>query len=190
MLPINHVHTHSYTRRQLLQIAGTCPLPYSTHSTPEERKAHACPADCSVAPRYFAQVPRPNPVECPNPIFGDCLIWRGPLSAEGHGRATNRQAHRVAWQYGIQGAPQTARRESLPRQINHICHRPYCIQPSHLYAGDQIQNTADTQRRRASISGIDFAPWSDAAELLQRAKDAAIYCYPPSNKPFQLEMRY
>lgn len=190
MLPISHTHTHARTRRQLLELAGTSPLPFSAHSAPSERKAQACPADRPIPPRYFAQVPHPNPVECPNPIFGDCLIWRGPLSAEGHGRATNRQAHRVAWQYGIKGAPETARQEPLPGQINHICHRPYCIQPAHLYAGSQSQNAADNRRRQVSTASADITHWSDTEELLQRARDAAVYCYPPTGRPFQLEMPY
>ena len=31
------------------------------------------------------------------------------------------------------------------KQINHLCNRPYCVQPTHIYAGDQQDNKDDSK---------------------------------------------
>ena len=76
---------------------------------------------------------------------GECLIWRGALHADGYGiitvDGTQRRAHRVAYKSagGVILDGQT---------LNHLCHRPFCVQPAHLYAGDHASNARDRQIRK------------------------------------------
>ena len=95
----------------------------------------------------------PNPVNSPMVLFGHCLAWKYSLSGEGYGI-----------QY-IDGKPERVHREvyrqarkEIPdgKQINHLCDRPYCFQPSHLYAGTQQDNADDSTLFR---HGSDFSMW-------------------------------
>ena len=76
---------------------------------------------------------------------GECLIWRGALHEDGYGiitvDGTQRRAHRVA--YGSAGGV-----ISDGQTLNHLCHRPFCVQPAHLYAGDHASNARDRQIRK------------------------------------------
>ena len=70
------------------------------------------------------------------------MIWKYPLTHEGYGYLTidrkRALAHRVVF---IQT------RGEIPggMQVNHLCNRPYCVQPSHLYAGSKQDNKDDSQ---------------------------------------------
>ena len=82
-----------------------------------------------------------NPVNHPFPLFGYCIAWRYTLDSAGYGSQTidgrSEKVHRAVYR-------QT--RGSIPDglQINHLCDRPYCYQPSHLYAGTQQDNSPTT----------------------------------------------
>ena len=39
------------------------------------------------------------------------------------------------------------------QQVNHLCQRPFCLQPGHLYAGDKQDNADDRGRTTAATSG-------------------------------------
>ena len=47
--------------------------------------------------------------------------------------------------------------------MNHLCDRPYCFQPSHLYAGDQQDNADDRQQfnSTAMLSEWELARMGD-----------------------------
>ncbi len=71
-----------------------------------------------------------------------CHIWRWAKKDSGHGTMTlagNKHIlmHRVAWE---------TRNGLIPEggQINHLCHNTSCINPDHLYLGDQFDNMRDT----------------------------------------------
>ena len=84
----------------------------------------------------------PTPVNAPFAflLHGDCLVWLHALDSGGYGKLTvdgeRVLAHRVAYAQAI-------REISPDQQINHLCDRPYCVQPAHLYAGDQQDNADD-----------------------------------------------
>ena len=67
------------------------------------------------------------------------------------------------------------------RQINHLCNRPYCVQPSHLYAGDVQDNRDDS--RIFNEPNLMHAPWviqwpssgTQADRLLQRLREVNRY---------------
>ena len=84
----------------------------------------------------------PIPVNSPYLIWGHCLVWRYSLNGEGYGRqrvdGREELAHRVAY-------IQTRGQIPEGKQINHLCNRPYCVQPSHLYAGTDQDNKDDSR---------------------------------------------
>lgn len=102
------------------------------------------PTDCVAVP---------TPVNSPYRLMGHCMVWRYGLNRDGYGSATidgkRLPAHRAAF---------VQTRGEIPegKQINHLCNRPYCIQPSHLYAGTKQDNKDDSQI--FSKAELIFAP--------------------------------
>ena len=52
------------------------------------------------------------------------------------------------------------------RQINHLCNRPFCIQPAHLYEGTAKQNSED---RQAEVTDGQYPRWQTMAHRFDRA---------------------
>ena len=75
---------------------------------------------------------------------GDHLIWCGALTRKGYGSlwfdGEWMEAHRLAWLVEYGPIP------PLPIQVNHTCHTPPCVEPEHLYLGDQGDNMDDMRR--------------------------------------------
>ena len=67
-------------------------------------------------------------------------------------RAVGNTAHRLVYE-------QTRGSISAGKQINHLCNRPYCFQPSHLYEGTQQDNSDDSKlfRSEAWISAAIYS---------------------------------
>ena len=113
----------------------------------------------------------PSPLNDPYPLAGHCLVWRYSLNSDGYGRqkveGRNETAHRLAYE-------QT--RGAIPdgMQVNHLCDRPYCFQPSHLYAGRQQDNSDDSKLFRydkmfsRAVWTIAGLPYEGDDPLLQR----------------------
>lgn len=74
-----------------------------------------------------------------------CLIWIGTKQTEGYGliRINGRlhATHRVAWEL--------THGEKIPQGkiICHTCDNPSCIEPTHLYSGNDASNAADRESR-------------------------------------------
>ena len=81
------------------------------------------------------------PVNNHLPAAGDCLLWRGSLTGGGYAQ---RQRHRQAYL-------EANRLGHTPHNINHLCHRPFCVQPGHLYEGD-AQDNADDKRVKEGVN--------------------------------------
>ena len=81
----------------------------------------------------------PTPANGTQPIAEHCLIWPGPVSRDGYGiwHGEETLAHRAAYA--------ASRQCSIPSNamVLHLCHRPYCWQPSHLYIRDASRNRED-----------------------------------------------
>lgn len=80
----------------------------------------------------------------------ECWEWQRAKSNYGYGRFkigdSTRYAHRVSYRMLIGPIPGE-------RQINHKCHNPSCINPDHIYLGNQKQNNEDCRlagRHKAS----------------------------------------
>ena len=127
------------------------------------------PADCFGVPMQ---------VNSPFTPFGHCMVWKYGLNRDGYGVLTiagkQELAHRAAFM-------QTRGQVPEDRQVNHLCNRPYCVQPSHLYAGTRQDNKDDSQI--FSREELLHAPWAlywsegkNAADpLLQRLLESNRY---------------
>jgi len=71
---------------------------------------------------------------------GDCLEYHGAFNDKSQGKRCVRYngksqlAHRVAFNEAF---------GYFPKQVNHHCHNASCINPNHLYSGDQTDNMQD-----------------------------------------------
>ncbi len=74
----------------------------------------------------------------PFELKGPCLLWKHKRDRQGYGLISGMRAHRLVYQ---QEHPAV----SMPKgcTVNHLCLRPSCIQPSHLYLGDRKTNNQD-----------------------------------------------
>ncbi|WP_123351021.1 HNH endonuclease [Pseudomonas brassicacearum] len=107
---------------------------------------------------------------------GECLIWRGGLSAAGYGyvwhEGKNRATHRVSFELNVGPIPSGL-------ELLHSCDTPACIEPSHLSPGTHAQNMQDmVDRKRCNrVSGeqhhLAKLSESQVAELRRRYKP---YC--------------
>ena len=108
-------------------------------------------ADCSHGSRRPADTREPlssdDTFAAPSPEFlrmpplpGNCLIWRWKLSRDGYGVIGSRKAHRVVWN-------QVHPEWNGKGHVLHLCHRRCCVQPGHLYIGDDRDNAKDRAAR-------------------------------------------
>jgi hypothetical protein len=82
----------------------------------------------------------------------ECWIWIGSLNAGGYGQfAIRRQtpilAHRFSWQLANGPIPERA-------HILHSCDTPACVNPAHLFLGDQRANNADCTAKGRRPCGV------------------------------------
>lgn len=87
----------------------------------------------------------PSPVNLPIGVAGSCLIWRWGLDSYGYGQLCGRGTHVMTFE---------ATRANRDTDLNvlHLCHRPFCVQPSHLYEGDSRQNIEDSKALRSEMN--------------------------------------
>ena len=89
-----------------------------------------------------------RPPNFPVLLSGRCLIWRWALNGTGYGVLGNggeqRLAHRTAYEQA---------HTYLPDEVHvlHLCHRPYCIQPAHLYLGTRKENVEGREAREGKL---------------------------------------
>ncbi|MYF79057.1 MAG: HNH endonuclease [Chloroflexi bacterium] len=123
-----HVERDAIIRRWY----GNNPQPRNPRPCRDWAGGPITPADCLGIPMQVNSPFRP---------FGHCMVWKYGLNRDGYGTLTveGKQvlAHRAAF---IQT------RGYIPEgmQVNHLCNRPYCVQPSHLYAGTTQDNKDDS----------------------------------------------
>ncbi len=150
---------HSQSRAVILQAAGTIPK--------IGRRTANCP---NISDQDYVAVPPPLNLQV-HPA-GDCLVWLWNINADGYGTAAfaghERLAHRQAF---LQ-----SRQRPANRNVLHLCHRPFCMQPSHLYDGSAKENSQD---RRIRISGeFHMDLFTKKSEIVQAV---AKYRWPSSS---------
>jgi hypothetical protein len=106
----------------------------------------------------------------PEPNSG-CWLWLGATNADGYGRINTggfiENAHRASWMLYRSAVP-------LGLHVLHRCDVPGCVNPQHLFLGDNDANVADkTAKGRAAkkLSQEDVAAIKSmvAAGFSQRA---------------------
>ena len=116
-------------------------------------------------------------VNSPFTPFGHCMVWKYGLNLDGYGVLTiegkQEMAHRAAYM-------QTRGETPEDRQVNHLCDRPYCVQPSHLYAGTRQDNKDDSQI--FSREELMHAPWVLYWSEGKHAEDALLQRLLESNR--------
>ena len=129
-----------------------------------EKNEHECLRDCLIR-WYYGETatagflperrttirdrdlfPVPPPVNNVLYAYGDCLLWRGPLNAGGY--ASNRHREVLEEVSGEKLQPR--------QQVNHLCQRPFCLQPGHLYAGNGQDNADDRRAHDGSYLRFDM----------------------------------
>ncbi len=112
---------------------GGNPQPRNPRPRRSWKEGPITPADCLGIPMQ---------VNSPFSPLGHCMVWKYGLNQYGYGTLTidgkRELAHRAAF-------IQTRGQIPENRQVNHLCNRPYCVQPSHLYAGTTRDNKDDSQ---------------------------------------------
>lgn len=112
----------------------------------------------------------PLPLNVPTPLAPPYLIWRWSLDTSGYGRIKGKGAHVVA--YEMSRGEQIAKGTS----ILHLCHRPFCVQPAHLYAGNAKENSEDTAAVRSEMG--HYASWETLGDRWDRASTQFYWAAP------------
>ncbi len=112
----------------------------------------------------------PLPFNLPTPLAEPCLAWRWGLDRSGYGRLRNKGAHVVAYEQ-TRGKPVDSGLFVL-----HLCHRPFCVQPAHLYAGTTKQNSEDTQAVHSELH--TYRTWAVLGDRYDRALNEHRYPAP------------
>lgn len=79
----------------------------------------------------------------PEPNTG-CWIWAGRTDNKGYGRLSHRDTFQVAHRFSYfihKGDFDTS------KHLLHTCDNAFCVNPDHLYLGDQRQNNIDRDKR-------------------------------------------
>lgn len=100
------------------------------------------PAPRPLYERFWAKVERCGPDEC--------WPWLGATHPFGYGRIgvgrrstgdrRTETAHRVSWEINIGPVPRG-------KHVLHRCDNPPCVNPAHLFLGDQAENAHDMYRK-------------------------------------------
>ena len=84
------------------------------------------------------------------PLANGCIVWTGARDKDGYGKSSvngvDIRAHRLAWIHKNGPIP-------IGLWVLHRCDNPPCINPDHLYVGDQFQNEDDKRQRGKSPRG-------------------------------------
>jgi hypothetical protein len=72
--------------------------------------------------------------------LSDCWYWRGSRNKGGYGCLGNKKAHRVSYDIHYGAIPKG-------KMVLHKCDLPSCVNPNHLWIGDQSDNMRDMAKK-------------------------------------------
>jgi len=91
-----------------------------------------------------------------------CWLWIGFRDPNGYGRLNIKGrpelAHRLSWRIHYDGIPKK-------RFVLHKCNNPSCVNPKHLYIGDQFANMRDMWKHGRANPGHVFGENHGMAKL-------------------------
>lgn len=69
-----------------------------------------------------------------------CWLWNGSIRTNGYGHYSNKQAHRLSYEFFI---------SSIPKGflVCHKCDVKLCVNPDHLFVGTQFDNMRDASTK-------------------------------------------
>ena len=130
--------------------------------------------------RFWKKVNKDGPV---HPIHGPCWIWiAGTSNEDGYGAFQEGAAHRFSW---------TLHNSAIPEGmcVLHRCDNPPCVNPAHLFLGDNSANVADRMRKGRGYKG-ESAPQAilteaDVLEIRRRIiKGHPVHGMKPMSREF------
>ena len=104
------------------------------------------PPEKGTAIRDRDLFPVPPPINNALYAYGDCLLWRGRLNSGGYAGNRHRQVFEEV----------SGEKLRHSQQVHHLCQRPFCLQPGHLYAGDKQDNADDRKAHDGSYLRFDM----------------------------------
>ena len=78
-----------------------------------------------------------------------CILWNGSLDENGYGRLGRQLAHRISYEINIGPIPDSG-------HVLHECDNPRCINPAHLFLGNNFDNIADKLSKNRQAKGEMF----------------------------------
>lgn len=119
-----------------------------------------------TAPRHLTESARFDFFTAPTDDGSGCILWTGAAKPNGYGTFRDAfgpiQAHRYAYR-------RANGRESLiaGMDVDHLCHRPACVNPAHLELVTRSENMRRTRRcqRETCANGH---PWTDATTVYRK----------------------
>jgi len=144
----------AYVRARALLQTPLTSVPSSKAPSPFHNNRSRYPL--SPAERFAARyIPEPNT---------GCWLWLGWTDADGYGGfkidGVTLKAHRVSWML--------ARGEMPKLQVLHRCDTPGCVNPDHLFLGDNDTNIADKIRKGRHRNGQKRITDQQRAEIQAR----------------------
>lgn len=163
-------HPVSYNRYDAVLTSPVVRLPHPSESCIPSRRFGPKPKP--VYDRLFAKVQR-TPT---------CWLWAGPLDGWGYGALSIQRrpvrAHRVSWELHHGPIP-----DGL--SVLHHCDVPRCVNPAHLFLGDQRANMKDK-----AMKGRSHAPRPKRRKLSDAAMQDILTATGGRGLQVQLAVKY
>lgn len=141
----------------LVRRAGEAARDWSTRRSCN-RSCHVAGKNAKPIWQTFAELTQLTP--------SGCIEWAGHRDVKGYGRyAANGEilAHRLAYRMHFGGSLEG-------KMVLHRCDNRACVNPQHLFLGDQQANMADMVRKGRSVQrfGTDNPNWRHGRNVLER----------------------
>ena len=126
-------------------ISKSCGCQHAPHTSTDKHK-QACAENSKAKAEKLKQRQLSNYVV----DLDGCWIWQGVLDKDGYGKVKRDtktiRAHRLFYEQHVGPVPNGL-------LVLHHCDNPQCVNPSHLYIGNQFDNERDKDTRGRRVNG-------------------------------------